>query len=71
MEDITQLVVRLEGSDEDGQGRLTIEGDVEVLTAIMLLVAGMFGSDEDCGDPECPVHGEGAAESDEDLAESA
>jgi hypothetical protein len=64
--------VRLEGDDETGQGRLTIEGDVAILTAITLLVAAAFGNDEDCGDPDCPVHGDGESiEDDEDLAESA
>ena len=62
--------------NEDGEtGTLTVSGPIDELTAMTVLLMAAFGADSpDCGDPDCPVHGDGGVETDlddDDLAGAA
>lgn len=73
MEETTTTVL-LEVDENGETGRMTVTGDIETLTAMAVLLMAAFGADApDCGDPDCPVHGDGAdePESDEDLSSAA
>jgi hypothetical protein len=54
-DDLTTVTIRLEGDDETDTGTLTVQGDIETLVLMMMLLTTAFGEvddDNDAGDVE-------------------